>query len=117
MALEVRGGARLALLTIRHPWPAADASADEAVRGGDRTIVVAPAFHAAEVRIADRERAARVAPVPAAQCTGLERVVARCNVRVVGVAAVSAIEAEDVVRGALRATREEQGESEGEDAS
>lgn len=73
------------------------------MRGGDGTIVVLRAFHAAEIRIANAERAALVLPVGAAKCTALDGGVDICNV---GVVRVAAIASEDVVRRALRTSRE-----------
>jgi hypothetical protein len=87
------------------------------VRGGDRTIVVVSAFHAAELRVAGAERAAVVLPVDAAECTGPAAAVDRCNTGLEVVAAVAAIESEDVRCAALWTSREEQGESQEREAN
>jgi len=81
------------------------------VRGGDRTIFIAPAFHAAELFVANGERAAFVLSIGAAKCTASSSVVALCNDVIGRVAGVAAIATEDVAGRPLRTTREEQGET------
>ena len=83
------------------------------MRGGDRTIIVGPAFHATELWVARAERAALVLPVDAAKCTGASSVVFFCNA---GLGVGAAIESKDVVCRSLRTTEEEQGKTKNREA-